>query len=140
MGQVSYRNRSQPIKTSGSVGGDISHLLTKAVDQSSVISCHQSDVCNQFRSSSLERVAFSNQTLNQSLKDRLISSHNLSPLESVKSCSQSINQSQASMQNRDFTSLSREVDFSCSGLLDQSQLSLQMSYAKPEVCDRTQCV
>ena len=90
VGQVSYYNRFRPIKKFGSVGGAISHLLTKAVDQSLVVSHHQSDICNQFRSSSLEGVAFNNQLVNQSLKDMLISSHDFSPLEGVKSCSQSI--------------------------------------------------
>ena len=69
VGQIFFYNRFRPIKKFSSVGGDISHLLTKAVNQSLVVSHHQSDIGNQFRSSSLEGVAFNNQLVNQSLKD-----------------------------------------------------------------------
>ena len=140
VGQVSHHNRFQPIKTSGNIVCNIRHLLTKAVDQSSIVSFDQSDSCNHFRSSSIERVAFTNQLSNQSPEYRLISSNDISSLEGVQPCSQIISQSQASMQNRDFTFSSREVDFSCSNLLDQSQPSMQMRYAKPEVCERTHCL
>ena len=140
VGQVSYYNRFRPIRELGKIGGDISYLLTKAVDQSPVASYHQSHVGNQFRSSSLKGVEFSNQLVNQSQKDMLIFSHNFSPLEGVNSCSQSTSQSHACMQNRDCTSSPREVDFPCSGRFDQSQLSMQMRYAKPEVFDQTYCL
>ena len=51
VGQVSYYNRFRPISELGKIGGDISYLLPKAVDQSPVASYHQSHVSNQFRSS-----------------------------------------------------------------------------------------
>ena len=140
VGQVSYCNQLQPIRSFGKTGRNISYLLTKAVDQSPVTSYHQSHVGNQFRSSSLEGVENNTLLVNQSLKDMLIYRHNFSPLEGVISCSQSTSQSYASMQNRDCTSSSREVDFSCSGRFDQSQLSMQMRYAKPEVFDQTHCL
>ena len=140
VGKVSYYNHFQPIRELGKIGGDISYLLNKAVDQSPIASYHQSHVGNQFRSSSLEGVAISNQLVNQFQKDMLIYSHNFSPLGGVNSCSQSASQSYASMQNRDCTSSPREVDFPCSGRFDQSQLSMQMRYAKPEVFDQTQCL
>ena len=120
VGQVSNHNRIQPIKTSGNVGGDIRHHLSKTVDQSSIDSFDQSDSCNQLSSSSIEGVVFSNQISNQSLEDGLISSNDISSLEGVQPCSQIIRQLQAKMQNHDFTFSSREVDFSCSNPLDQS--------------------
>ena len=140
VGQVSNHYRFQPSKTSGDIVGDIRHLLTKAVDKSSIDSFDQSDSCNQLSSSSIEGVAFSNQIPNQSLEDRLISSNDISSLEGVQSCSQIISQSKASMQNRGFIFSSREVDFSCSNPLDQSQPRMQMRYAKPEVCERNHCL
>ena len=140
VGHVSYYNQSRPIKKFGSVGRDINHLLTKAVDQLLVVSHHQSDIGNQSRSSSLEGVVFDIPLVNQSLKDMLIYSHSFSPLEGVKSCSQSISQSQAILQNCDLTYTPREVDLVCSGRFDQSQLSMQMRYAKSEVFAQTHCL
>ena len=140
VGQISHHNRLQPTKRYDNIGGNIRHLQTKAVDQSSPVLIDQLDSCNQCRSSSIEGVAFNNQLINQSLEDKLYPSYDISSLEGVQSCSQSISQSQARMKNRDFTFSSREVVFSCSSLLDQSQLSMQMRYAKPEVCERNHCL
>ena len=140
VGQISYRNQFQPIRSLGKTGGNISYLITKTTDQSTFDSSSQSHFVKQFSSSSPEGVANKTQPVNQSQKDMLIYRHNSSPIEGVNSCSQSTSQSYAHMQNREYISSSREVDFSCSGTLDQSQRSMQMRYAKPEVFAQTHCL
>ena len=83
VGEISHHNRLQPTKRYGNIRGNIRHLLTKAVDQSSAVLIDQLDSCNQCRSSSIEGVTFNNQLINQYLEDKLFSSYNISIVLSV---------------------------------------------------------